>query len=58
MKTANELLKRYGNSVALEDLRFEAKPGIVTGFLGPNGAGKTSSKRLILGYTTLKGTSS
>ena len=58
MITANGLTKRYGNSVAVDDLTFEVKPGIVTGFLGPNGAGKTSSMRLILGFTTLKCTSS
>lgn len=49
MITANGLTKRYGSSVAVDDLTFEVKPGIVTGFLGPNGAGKTTSMRLILG---------
>jgi ABC-2 type transport system ATP-binding protein len=49
MITANGLTKRYGSSVAVDDLTFEVKPGIVTGFLGPNGAGKTTTMRLILG---------
>jgi ABC-2 type transport system ATP-binding protein len=49
MITANGLTKRYGNTVAVDDLTFTVKPGIVTGFLGPNGAGKTTSMRLILG---------
>jgi ABC-2 type transport system ATP-binding protein len=49
MITATGLTKRYGDTVAVDDLTFEAKPGIVTGFLGPNGAGKTTSMRLILG---------
>src|SRR6478752_1548647 len=49
MITATNLTKRYGNSVAIDGLTFEVKPGIVTGFLGPNGAGKTTSMRLILG---------
>jgi ABC-2 type transport system ATP-binding protein len=49
MITATNLTKRYGNSVAVDGLTFDVKPGIVTGFLGPNGAGKTTSMRLILG---------
>jgi ABC-2 type transport system ATP-binding protein len=49
MITATGLTKRYGQTVAVNDLSFEVKPGIITGFLGPNGAGKTTSMRLILG---------
>jgi ABC-2 type transport system ATP-binding protein len=49
MITATALTKRYRETVAVDDLTFEVKPGIVTGFLGPNGAGKTTSMRLILG---------
>jgi ABC-2 type transport system ATP-binding protein len=41
--------KRYGPTVAVDDLSFTVKPGVVTGFLGPNGAGKTTTMRLILG---------
>ncbi|HWD75813.1 MAG TPA: ABC transporter ATP-binding protein [Solirubrobacteraceae bacterium] len=41
--------KRYGEKVAVEDLTFSVKPGVVTGFLGPNGAGKSTTMRLILG---------
>ena len=41
--------KRYGDTVAVDDLSFTIKPGIVTGFLGPNGAGKSTTMRLILG---------
>jgi ABC-2 type transport system ATP-binding protein len=43
------LSKRYGDRVAVDDLTFTVKPGIVTGFLGPNGAGKSTTMRLILG---------
>jgi ABC-2 type transport system ATP-binding protein len=46
---ATGLTKHYGNTVALDRLTFEVRPGIVTGFLGPNGAGKTTTMRLILG---------
>jgi ABC-2 type transport system ATP-binding protein len=41
--------KRYGEKVAVDDLTFEVRPGIVTGFLGPNGAGKSTTMRMILG---------
>jgi ABC-2 type transport system ATP-binding protein len=41
--------KRYGEKVAVDDLTFQVRPGIVTGFLGPNGAGKSTTMRLILG---------
>src|SRR6201995_1997944 len=49
MIEARNLTKRYGERVAVEDLSFTVKPGIVTGFLGPNGSGKSTSMRLILG---------
>jgi ABC-2 type transport system ATP-binding protein len=43
------LTKRYGDTLAVDDLTFEVHPGHVTGFLGPNGAGKSTTMRLILG---------
>ena len=43
------LTKRYGDTLAVDDLTFEVRPGMVTGFLGPNGAGKSTTMRLILG---------
>lgn len=43
------LTKKYGESVAVDDLTFEVRPGVVTGFLGPNGAGKSTTMRMILG---------
>ena len=43
------LTKAYGDKVAVHDLTFNVRPGIVTGFLGPNGAGKSTTMRLILG---------
>ena len=43
------LTKRYGEKVAVDDLTFQVKPGIVTGFLGPNGAGKSTTMRMIVG---------
>ena len=41
--------KRYGEKVAVQDLSFTVRPGVVTGFLGPNGAGKSTTMRVILG---------
>jgi ABC-2 type transport system ATP-binding protein len=49
MIEARALTKRYGTTVAVDDLSFDVKPGVVTGFLGPNGAGKTTTMRIILG---------
>ena len=49
MIEARNLTKRYGNKLAVSDLSFTVKPGIVTGFLGPNGAGKSTTMRLIVG---------
>lgn len=49
MIEARGLTKRYGRTVAVDDLSFEVEPGRVTGFLGPNGAGKSTTMRLILG---------
>ncbi|HYN95434.1 MAG TPA: ATP-binding cassette domain-containing protein [Pilimelia sp.] len=46
------LTKRYGRTVAVDDLSFRARPGAVTGFLGPNGAGKTTTMRAVLGLAT------
>ncbi len=43
------LTKRYGDTLAVNDLSFNVKPGIVTGFLGPNGAGKSTTMRVMLG---------
>jgi ABC-2 type transport system ATP-binding protein len=43
------LTKRYGDKLAVDDLSFTVRPGLVTGFLGPNGAGKSTTMRLILG---------
>jgi ABC-2 type transport system ATP-binding protein len=46
---ARHLTKRYGTTVAVDDLSFDVHPGRVTGFLGPNGAGKSTTMRMILG---------
>ncbi|HEX9065906.1 MAG TPA: ATP-binding cassette domain-containing protein [Streptosporangiaceae bacterium] len=49
MIEARGLSKRYGGTLAVDNLSFAVQPGRVTGFLGPNGAGKTTTMRMILG---------
>lgn len=49
MITVSSLTKAYGGTTVVDDLSFEVKPGIVTGFLGPNGAGKSTTMRMIVG---------
>lgn len=43
------LSKRYGRTLAVDDLSFTVEPGQVTGFLGPNGSGKSTTMRMIVG---------
>jgi len=43
------LTKRFGSTLAVDDLTFSVEPGRITGFLGPNGAGKSTTMRVILG---------
>lgn len=45
---AVSLTKRYGSTLAVDDLSFTVQPGLVTGFLGPNGSGKSTTMRLML----------
>jgi ABC-2 type transport system ATP-binding protein len=49
MISFSRVTKRFGATLALDDVSFEAQPGSVTGFLGPNGAGKSTSLRVLLG---------
>jgi ABC-2 type transport system ATP-binding protein len=49
MIEARGLTKRYGDTLAVDDLSLTVRPGAVTGFLGPNGAGKSTTMRMILG---------
>ena len=49
MIEVRNLSKRYGDKVAVDDLSFTVRPGVVTGFLGPNGAGKSTTMRMIVG---------
>ena len=44
-----DLVKRFGDFVAVDRISFEARPGEVIGFLGPNGAGKSTTIRMLCG---------
>ncbi|HTV12413.1 MAG TPA: ATP-binding cassette domain-containing protein [Acidimicrobiales bacterium] len=46
------LTKRFGETVAVDDLSFDVEAGQVVGFLGPNGAGKTTSLYMLLGLVS------
>ncbi|MGH2968426.1 MAG: ATP-binding cassette domain-containing protein, partial [Solirubrobacteraceae bacterium] len=45
----SELTKRYGQTLAVDQLSFTVGQGRIVGFLGPNGAGKTTTLRALLG---------
>jgi ABC-2 type transport system ATP-binding protein len=49
------LSKRYGKTLAVDNLSFTVQSGRVTGFLGPNGAGKSTTMRMILGLDSPSG---
>jgi ABC-2 type transport system ATP-binding protein len=49
MIEAQELSKRFGDTLAVDRLSFTVPAGQVTGFLGPNGAGKSTTMRMIIG---------
>lgn len=46
----NNLVKRYGDKTAVNNISFTVNDDEVLGFLGPNGAGKTTTMNIITGY--------
>jgi len=52
MIEVQNLTKRYGATVAVNKISFDAKSGEVLGFLGPNGAGKSTTMRILTCYLT------
>ena len=43
----NDLVKKFGNFIAINKLNLTVKRGEIFGFLGPNGAGKTTTVRVL-----------
>jgi ABC-2 type transport system ATP-binding protein len=50
MIEVQNLTKRYGSHVAVQDISFKVEEGEILGFLGPNGAGKTTTMNILTGY--------
>ena len=50
MIEADNITKRYGDFLAVDQVSFRAGAGEVIGFLGPNGAGKTTTMRILTGF--------
>ena len=50
MIEVKNLVKKYGNFTAVNNLSFKVEKGQVYGFLGPNGAGKSTTMNIIIGY--------
>jgi len=50
MIKVENVTKRYGNKLAVDDVTFEVRKGEIVGFLGRNGAGKSTTMNIITGY--------
>ena len=50
MIETRQLVKRYGDLVAVDGISFKVEPGQVLGFLGPNGAGKSTTMKMLAGF--------
>ncbi len=50
MIEVQNLTKRYGERLAVDDVSFRVEKGEIVGFLGPNGAGKSTTLRMLTGF--------
>ena len=53
--SARNLSKRFGTTVALDNINLDIQPGRIVGLVGPNGAGKTTALKAILGLAEFEG---
>jgi len=49
------LEKRYGETIAVQDVSFEVSAGEIFGILGPNGSGKTTTVECVQGLRRIDG---
>jgi lipooligosaccharide transport system ATP-binding protein len=52
---AENVLKKFGDLVAVNGISFQAITGECFGILGPNGAGKTTTVRMVYGFSPMSG---
>jgi len=50
MIEVKNLTKKFGQTVAVDDISFSIQKGEIIGLLGPNGAGKTTTMRILTGF--------
>lgn len=50
MIEVKNVTKKYGNTIAVDNISFDVKDGEIVGFLGPNGAGKSTTMNMITGF--------
>ncbi len=50
MIQVKNVTKKYGATIAVNDISFDVKDGEIVGFLGPNGAGKSTTMNMITGF--------
>ena len=50
MIEVKNVTKKYGSTIAVDNISFDVKDGEVVGFLGPNGAGKSTTMNMITGF--------
>lgn len=53
--TAHNLTKRFGTTLALDNVNLDIQAGRIVGLVGPNGAGKTTALKAILGLAEFEG---
>ena len=50
MIEVNNITKKYGKTLAVDDISFSIKEGEIVGLLGPNGAGKSTTMNMLTGF--------
>ena len=53
--SAKDLTRRYGKTIAVDNISFDIPAGRIVGLIGPNGSGKTTALKAILGLSPFEG---